>query len=368
MTYKELLLEPVLKRWYEYKAEHKEIFFDKIQNEQINELLNIFYRNGEVIADTIRKEFNLATTLLKINVEQLRYKDLELKDMIDYHAQTGNDYSWLVPKKLLSILLSCGLGFTQENFIGREITELERRMLNTIMQIITQSSFVFWMGALEMPRFELSMALKDNPKIHKEEQVIQASVFIEVGEYGIFQLVFMATTTNVRKFMERHEIMSKEKRKRTVNLEGRAVADLFVPFEVILGTTAVTMNDILSLQRGDIFQLDQKIGGPISIQIGENAKFVSLLGKKGRELVVRIENLKNPGKDAVLAKKDSSATAHKESTVQPAAEINEEAAERIPTNFQKVDAPNDDILQEIEAKAGNEKAEEDDFNWDINDL
>jgi len=381
MTHKELLLEPALKKWYQYKAEKKDIVFEKIDNNQINNLLNIFYRSGEVIVDTIRKELNMAATLVKINVDQIPYNKVFSKNVIEYHAEIANDYSWLLPRELVSVLLSRSLGFVNQDLLTKEMTELEKEMTKSILEIITKSSYVFWLGALEMAEdLSINVDPKDNKKIHKEELVIQVSMIMELGEYGKFPIIFFSTTANIKKFLDKFDALTKEKKQNTISLEGNSVSNIYVPVEIILGNTDVQMNDVLSMQAGDVFQLDQKVGSPVIVKMGAKAEFVSFLGRKGDELIVRVEDLKGSKvADTLISKSQkiegaqvkvgSSNEISQMNQEQKTPEIKEEDIKNVfdENVFDDGNDHGDEIVSKIES-TDPDANNDDDFNWDIDDL
>jgi len=381
MTHKELLLEPALKKWYQYKAEKKDIVFEKISNDQVNNLLNIFYRSGEVIVDTIRKELNMAATLVNINVDQMTYSKLFAKNVIEYHAEIANDYSWLIPRELMSLLLSRSLGFINQDILTKELTQLETEMIKSILEIITKSSYVFWLGALDMSGdFSVNVDLKDSKKIHKEELVVQISMIIELGEFGKFPIIFFSTTNNIKKFLDKFDQLAKEKKQKTIDLQGNAVSDIYVPMEIILGNTDVPMNDVLSMQAGDVFQLDQKVGSPVLVKMGSKAEFISFLGKKGEELVVRVEDLKgSPAAEEIVQKSKQkveegpapSPAPEQKHSQQPTAKPAEIDDAEITRAFDSAPDDGEDHGNEIVSKIENtdpDADEDDDFNWDIDDL
>jgi len=374
MTHKELLLDPALKyKWYEYKAGNKPYYFEKLSNDEVNELLNIFSKMGEVIVDAISKEFNLAASLVKISLDQVSYSSFSSKNSIEYHADMEDDYSWFIPRQLLSVLISRGLGNTNHGFLEKELTPIEKSILEPIIQILIKNSQALWLGALESPsEFIINLELKNNPKIHKEDKVIKASVVMALGEYGDMNLEFMTSTKIIKKVLDKYISTVAGQKEKTINLEGSAVADIFVPADIVFGTTRVPMNEIMGMQKGDILQLDQRIGAPVVLKLGEKAEFVALLGENNNELVVRVEDIKQGNMDDVFKKASSSKSTTKASEKvsvkqNSTTRIADDSSVGVAKTPPAADVPpvSETLIQDIETQA---EELDDDFNWDIDDL
>lgn len=61
-----------------------------------------------------------------------------------------------------------------------------------------------------------------------------------------------------------------------------------LPLTVELGNTDITIEDFLTMQVGDVIQLDQKIENPLMLKVGTLPKFTVQPGKQGKKLAIQI--------------------------------------------------------------------------------
>ncbi|KUP08674.1 flagellar motor switch protein FliM [Bacillus coahuilensis m2-6] len=61
-----------------------------------------------------------------------------------------------------------------------------------------------------------------------------------------------------------------------------------IPVSVELGQGSITIEDFLSLSKGDVIELTSKIDNPLTIKVGDIPKFTGQPGKAGKKLAVQI--------------------------------------------------------------------------------
>jgi flagellar motor switch protein FliM len=64
-----------------------------------------------------------------------------------------------------------------------------------------------------------------------------------------------------------------------------------MPIKAVLGNSAISVNDFLGLQRGDIIRLDTKVDEEMNIFVGNIKKFTALPGASGDNYAVRITSV-----------------------------------------------------------------------------
>lgn len=64
-----------------------------------------------------------------------------------------------------------------------------------------------------------------------------------------------------------------------------------VPLVAVLGSTRLTLRQVLDLKEGDILVLSRRIHEPIDIMIGHRVKFRARPGTRGKQVVVQIEHI-----------------------------------------------------------------------------
>lgn len=71
-----------------------------------------------------------------------------------------------------------------------------------------------------------------------------------------------------------------------------------VPVVAILGTSEVTVQELMEMQIGDMIRLDQSVNEPLMIKVGDVPKFYGQPGKKKKKLAVQILGHIERGDDA----------------------------------------------------------------------
>jgi flagellar motor switch protein FliM len=61
-----------------------------------------------------------------------------------------------------------------------------------------------------------------------------------------------------------------------------------MPIKAVLGNSAISVNDFMGLQIGDIIRLDTKVDEELDIYVGNIKKFTALPGASGDNYAVRI--------------------------------------------------------------------------------
>ncbi len=82
----------------------------------------------------------------------------------------------------------------------------------------------------------------------------------------------------IKKEREPHEIALLEKSIKTANL----------PVIAQLGSSEITINELLQLGLGDVIQLEQSINKPITISVGNEPKFIGQPGKVNKKIAIQI--------------------------------------------------------------------------------
>jgi flagellar motor switch protein FliM len=71
----------------------------------------------------------------------------------------------------------------------------------------------------------------------------------------------------------------------------RRIARTRLPVTAAFNTTSASMQEILSLQEGDVIRLDHKVGEALTVKIGHLAKFQAAMGLRDRRYAVMISGI-----------------------------------------------------------------------------
>jgi flagellar motor switch protein FliM len=66
------------------------------------------------------------------------------------------------------------------------------------------------------------------------------------------------------------------------------VKDMQVPIKAMVGSSTLTMNDLMAMEKETVVRLDNKTDAPLEIQVGKSKKFLARPGLMGKRKVVKI--------------------------------------------------------------------------------
>ena len=69
------------------------------------------------------------------------------------------------------------------------------------------------------------------------------------------------------------------------------IARAQIPVKAVLGTSTISVNEFVNLQRGDIIRLDTKVDQELNVYVGNIRKFTALPGASGDEYAVRVTSI-----------------------------------------------------------------------------
>ena len=64
-----------------------------------------------------------------------------------------------------------------------------------------------------------------------------------------------------------------------------------------LGSTTLTVRDLLGIQRGDVIKLRKEVDGEIDIKVGSNQKFYGVLGANNNKMAIKITRAYEDGEE-----------------------------------------------------------------------
>lgn len=68
----------------------------------------------------------------------------------------------------------------------------------------------------------------------------------------------------------------------------RRVENSLLNLSVVLGGSRITIQELLHLEPGDVIRLNQAVGEPVQVKVGEFPKFLAQPGKKNKKMAVQI--------------------------------------------------------------------------------
>ncbi len=190
---------------------------------------------------------------------------------------------------------------------SRELTEIEETVVTKVYDRMLDNMKEAWKNVGDLkPRFE---RIETNPQftqmISPNEMVAVTAFSVSIEEMeGIINIclpyIFLEpviTRLSARYWFSTGHV-KKATEEETQALDQRLKATE-VPLIAHLGTTNITVGELLNLREGDVISLDKSTDEEVEILVGERKKFKGAPGKINKKLGVQITELVREGEDSL---------------------------------------------------------------------
>lgn len=178
---------------------------------------------------------------------------------------------------------------------AREFSEIELLILERIYNVCVSLLEEPWANVCQvMPRLE---RIETNSQfaqiISPTEMTALVTLNIKIGEVeGLINicLPYLTLEDVMDKLNTKYwysSLQDKDEQIYTDTIEA-LISKAPMPIKAVLGTSAITVNDFLGLQMGDIIRLDTKVDEELDVYVGNIKKFTALPGASGEGYAVRI--------------------------------------------------------------------------------
>lgn len=180
----------------------------------------------------------------------------------------------------------------------REFSEIELLILERIYNVCVNLLAEPWSNVCELtPRLE---RIETNSQfaqiISPTEMTALVTLNIKIGEVeGLINICLPYLTLEgiMDKLNTKYwysSLQEKDEQQYTETIEA-LISKAPMPLKAVLGNSAISVNDFLGLQRGDIIRLDTKVDEELSVYVGNIKKFTALPGASGDNYAVRITSV-----------------------------------------------------------------------------
>ncbi|MFZ2960511.1 MAG: flagellar motor switch protein FliM [Candidatus Ozemobacteraceae bacterium] len=187
----------------------------------------------------------------------------------------------------------------------RQLTEVETHIMKRIMERMLVSLREAWINVVDLtPTIEV---IESNPQfaqiVPPSDMVLAIVIEIKIHDVtGTMTLCIPYNTIEAvaQKLNAASWFAAIRKEPLTTNIQAitRQVRTIDLPIVVELGTATLTLQDVISLQRGDILMTDRLVKEDLDIRVGNLVKFKGrpgILGKKMAFYITKV--LDNPEED-----------------------------------------------------------------------
>lgn len=180
----------------------------------------------------------------------------------------------------------------------REFSEIELLLMERIYNVLVNLLAEPWESVCELtPRLE---RIETNSQyaqiISPTEMIALVTLNIKIGEVeGLVNicLPYLTLESVMDKLNTKYwyaSLQEKDEQQYADTIEA-LISRAHMPIKAVLGNSAISVNDFLGLQRGDIIRLDTKVDDELSVYVGNIKKFTALPGASGDEYAVRVTSV-----------------------------------------------------------------------------
>jgi flagellar motor switch protein FliM len=399
---KDIRLKPAIGNWFEYQPRHNyaAVIPENIAMYMVDEALFLHHEYAAAICEIIKNKFALSAELHTVVVSQTTYADFIAE-------RGGRGVAAVLETPYGALTCTCEIEFLtalmDRIFGGKGIGKKKAEQLTDIEQIAAKSVFELmleayqdsWLHAVSGDLQSLSLyspKLKFDERIKKDTRVLVYSITIAYGDQPPAALEFMLTPGLFEHIYEIYlESKNKKPRKVSIYLSPESVSNVYVPIDVRLGSTQLSIDDVLYLEPGDVLQLNEKLTDSLLVSIGE-ADFWGVLGKQKDQYAVKIIDRKSkyysfqamesplvkhnvveqavaapPVYNEAPAKTVQAQPAYVQTASSVAAEIIPPEAVAGPVTVEDIQIK-DSLLEEFSTEIKDTNTVTDEFTWDLDDL
>lgn len=180
----------------------------------------------------------------------------------------------------------------------REFSEIELLIIERIYNVCVNLLVEPWSSVCELtPRLE---RIETNSQyaqiISPTEMTALITLNIKIGEVeGLINicLPYLTLESVMDKLNTKYwysSLQEKDEQQYSDTIEA-LISRAPMPLKAVLGNSAISVNDFLGLQRGDIIRLDTKVDEELDVYVGNIKKFTALPGASGDDYAVRITSV-----------------------------------------------------------------------------
>lgn len=177
----------------------------------------------------------------------------------------------------------------------RELTEIEISVMRRVLEHMLNNLGYIWKGIAALsPQIE---SIDTNPQFNQviasSETIALVTISVEVNKvHGLLNLCYPFVTLDriLPNLTAQHwfnQYQHDPERAGGSDIEN-SLLDAIVEVAVVLGQTAITLDDYFNLQEGDVLTLRRRSGEPLEVLVENSPVFLAQPGLRGRQLAVQL--------------------------------------------------------------------------------
>ena len=281
----------------------------KIAKDQLR-TLEIIHENVARLFQTFLSGYLRAPVTISIlTVDQFAYSEFSnaisnpaFLNIIDFQPLNGQILMDISTNTVYSIIdrLLGGDGIEDQD-VGT-FTEIELSLLKGMMERVMPIMREAWANVIDLdPHLD---KIETNPQfaqiVPPNETIALITMSIEIGStegmlnicipHLVIESILDRLSTKYWFSTEQSELSNDE----LLAIKNRML-NTSVPVRVELGSTTLKINDVLSLQRGDVIKLDVNTDGDARMKVGSHVKFFGSIGTMRNKMAIKIKRVAKGG-------------------------------------------------------------------------
>lgn len=283
----------------------------RFSKDQIRSLTRIHENFARLLTTFFSAQLRTYVQISVASVDQIPFEEfvrsipnITLINVFEVPPLDGNILMEINPNIAYSMLdrLMGGSGASYSNVDN--LTEIEQKIMTNLFERSFDNLREAWENIAEID--PMLVELEVNPQflqmISPNETVIVISLNTVIGETsGMINICIphvvlepIIHNLSVQYWMQSN---TKEPTEAQIKALERKVKESDLELVAELGTTTITIEDFLTMDIGDVIQLDQKINEPLLLKVGNIPKFIVQPGKLKKKMAVQIIEALNGGEE-----------------------------------------------------------------------
>jgi flagellar motor switch protein FliM len=274
---------------------------DRIPKEQIRALRVVHDTFARSLASSLSAYLRTYVTVNLISVEQLSFREftaclpsptcIATMRITPFEGIAILEVNPTLAYPLIEVLL--GGGKLKPTVVEREMTDIERQILDSLLTLILQNLSFAWQSVSRVD-FTVESHETEPGLLHilpPNEAIVTIATEIQLAETsGMMNIGIPASI--VKLLRQKFDLQWTARRTTSNDDEGarmlRRLGAATVRLDARLDASTVTLNDLLQLTEGDVLMLDRPISQPARLHVNGVSKFDADVRVRGRRKTVSI--------------------------------------------------------------------------------
>lgn len=278
---------------------------NKLSKDQLRTLQMIHETYARLNTTMLSGQLRSSIQIQVISVDQITYEEFvrsipefTIMGIFETGSLDGNAILELNPNIVFTIIDRLFGGPGEAMSVARELTDIELTVIERVILQLLNNLKESWETIIEVsPRIE---QIETNPQfvqiVAPNEMVVLITFEVRIGNSeGMMNMCFPTPLIDpiIPKLSAEYWFSAIKKDKINENIMAlkNRLEKVSVPLMVNLGSTTITLEQLLNLKRGDVLKLNAHKDKALNVYVGNKLKFKAIPGTEGNKLAVSIEEV-----------------------------------------------------------------------------